>query len=75
MAPRMNQPDKKSVDLYAMTWRLPIIVWQTIFFVGPLVFMVAMSFFVVKNYRMVEAFEFTNWERCWAAAISGTAIC
>jgi spermidine/putrescine transport system permease protein len=59
----MNQPDKKSVDLYAMTWRLPIIVWQTIFFVGPLVFMVAMSFFLVRNYRMVEAFEFTNWER------------
>jgi spermidine/putrescine transport system permease protein len=57
----MNQPDKKSIDLYAMTWRLPIIVWQTIFFVGPLLFMVAMSFFVVKNYRMVEAFEFTNW--------------
>jgi spermidine/putrescine transport system permease protein len=59
----MNQPDKKSIDLYAMTWRLPIIVWQTIFFVGPLVFMVAMSFFVVKNYRMVEAFEFTNWAK------------
>jgi spermidine/putrescine transport system permease protein len=57
----MKQPDKKSIDLYAMTWRLPIIVWQTIFFVGPLLFMVAMSFFVVKNYRMVEAFEFTNW--------------
>jgi spermidine/putrescine transport system permease protein len=57
----MNQPDKKSIDLYAMTWRLPIIVWQTIFFVGPLLFMVAMSFFVVKNYRMIEAFEFTNW--------------
>jgi spermidine/putrescine transport system permease protein len=54
---------KKSLDLYAMTWRLPIIVWQTIFFVGPLLFMLAMSFFVVKNYRMVEAFEFTNWER------------
>jgi spermidine/putrescine transport system permease protein len=57
----MNQPDKKSIDFYAMTWRLPIIVWQTIFFVGPLLFMVAMSFFVVKNYRMIEAFEFTNW--------------
>jgi spermidine/putrescine transport system permease protein len=59
----MNPPEKKSLDLYAMTWRLPIIVWQTIFFVGPLLFMVAMSFFVVKNYRMVEAFESTNWEK------------
>ncbi len=46
-----------------MTWRLPIIFWQALFFIGPLVFMVAMSFFLVKNYRMVEAFEFKNWEK------------
>ena len=25
--------------------------------------MVAMSFFLVKNYRMTEAFEFVNWQR------------
>ncbi len=42
---------------------MPIIVWQVLFFVGPLLFMVAMSFFLVKNYRMVEAFEFKNWEK------------
>jgi len=57
----MTQPARKRFDAYAMTWRLPIIIWQLLFFVGPLLFMVAMSFFVVKNYRMVEAFEFTNW--------------
>lgn len=50
-------------DSYAMTWRLPIIVWQFIFFVGPVAFMVAMSFFLVKNYRMTEAFEFVNWSK------------
>ncbi len=44
-----------------MTWRLPVIVWQLLFFVGPLLFMIAMSFFLVKNYRMVEAFEMTSW--------------
>jgi spermidine/putrescine transport system permease protein len=54
---------KKRLDLYALTWRLPIIVWQLVFFVGPVLFMVAMSFFVVRNYRMMEAFEFANWER------------
>jgi len=48
---------------YRATWRLPIIVWQVLFFVGPLLFMVAMSFFLVKNYRMEEAFEFKNWEK------------
>jgi len=41
--------------------RLPVIVWQTLFFVGPLLFMVAMSFFIVRNYRMSEAFELKNW--------------
>ena len=46
---------------FALTFRLPIIVWQALFFLGPLVFMIAMSFFLVKNYRMVEAFEMKNW--------------
>ena len=54
---------KRKLDLYALTWRLPIIVWQFIFFVGPVLFMVAISFFVVKNYRMTEAFEFVNWQK------------
>ena len=43
--------------------RLPLIGWQTVFFFGPLLFMLAMSFFVVRNYRMQEAFEFSSWER------------
>ena len=50
-------------DAYALTWRMPVIVWQLLFFVGPLVFMIAMSFFLVKNYRMEEAFEMKNWVR------------
>ncbi len=57
-APKVKQ---SRFDLYAMTWRLPMIIWQVLFFVGPLLFMVAMSFFLVKNYRMVEAFEMKNW--------------
>ncbi len=56
-------PAKKSIDLYALTWRVPIILWQLLFFVGPVLFMVAISFFVVKNYRMTEAFEFVNWQK------------
>lgn len=50
-------------DLYALTWRLPIILWQLLFFVGPLLFMVAISFYLVRNYRMTEAFEFVNWQK------------
>ena len=56
-----QQPKLRNFDRYALTWRLPIIVWQGLFFIGPLLFMIAMSFFLVKNYRMIEAFEFVNW--------------
>ena len=38
-----------------------MLVWQTLFFIGPLIFMLAMTFFLVKNYRMTEAFEMQNW--------------
>ena len=36
-------------------------VWQSLFFIGPLIFMVIITFFLVKNYRMTEAFEMINW--------------
>ncbi|MEM9205880.1 MAG: ABC transporter permease [Pseudomonadota bacterium] len=58
-----SQSILKRFDAYAAFWRFPIIVWQAVFFIGPLIFLVAMSFFVVRNYRMQEAFEFRNWER------------
>ena len=56
-------PQQRRIDPYALTWRMPILVWQVLFFVGPLLFMIAMSFFLVKNYRMVEAFELKNWAK------------
>jgi len=59
---------KRKVDGFALTWRLPLLLWQTVFFVGPFLFMIAMSFFLVKNYRMTEAFEFVNWARMMGRA-------
>ncbi|MAS43130.1 MAG: spermidine/putrescine ABC transporter permease [Rhodobacteraceae bacterium] len=59
----MASDPKLRLDLYALSFRLPILVWQALFFVGPLAFMLAMSFFDVKNYRMVETFELKAWER------------
>ena len=58
--------NRKKIDAYALTWRLPVIIWQILFFVAPLIFMVAMSFFLVKNYRMIEAFEFVNWAKMFS---------
>ena len=60
------KPTKNKLNIYSLTFRLPIIIWQLIFFVGPVLFMVAMSFFLVKNYRMTEAFEFINWTKMFS---------
>lgn len=61
MAGPPSPPSRRAGSIYAWTWRLPMIVWQGLFFVGPLVFMIAMSFFIVKNYRMEPAFVLDNW--------------
>jgi spermidine/putrescine transport system permease protein len=50
-------------DYYAWFWRAPLLIWQVLFFVVPLAFMFAMSFWLVKNYRMTPAFAFDNWHR------------
>ncbi|MEL6198314.1 MAG: ABC transporter permease [Pseudomonadota bacterium] len=52
--------------LYPLAFRLPLIVWYGLFFIGPLLFTVVMSFFLVKNFRMVEAFETVNWARMFS---------
>jgi spermidine/putrescine transport system permease protein len=56
-------PIARRTDWYAISWRMPLLIWQGLFFIGPLLFMIAMSFFLVKNYRMEPAFELQNWIR------------
>jgi len=52
--------------IYAMTWRLPIILWQAAFFLVPLGFMVVMTFWAVKNYRMEPDFVMANWAKMFS---------
>lgn len=57
----MAPMQQKKFDAYALAWRMPMLIWQGLFFVGPLLFMFAMSFFLVKNYRMEPALQLSNW--------------
>ena len=52
--------------IYAMTRRLPIIIWQAAFFLVPLGFMVVMTFWAVKNYRMEPDFVLQNWDKMFS---------
>jgi spermidine/putrescine transport system permease protein len=42
---------------------VPVALWQCAFFVLPLVFLVVITFWKVKNFKLEPAFDFGNWEK------------
>jgi len=49
------------VSLYGLSFSLPLLIWQLLFFVFPLLFLVALSFWTVKNFVMSTDFDTVNW--------------
>ena len=66
-APRIATPKtekramRSRLSLYGLTFSLPLLIWQLLFFVFPLVFLVALSFWTVKNFTMRPDFDTVNW--------------
>ena len=54
---------RKSITLYGLTFSLPMLVWQLLFFLAPLLFLIALSFWTVKNFRMEPDFDAVNWAK------------
>ena len=42
---------------------MPLLLWQLLFFLFPLLFLVAISFWTVRNFQMTPDLNFGNWER------------
>lgn len=42
---------------------LPVLAWQIVFFAGPLLFLVVITFWQVKSFRLSPAFVLDNWEK------------
>ena len=53
-------------DGYALFWGLPLALWQGMFFLAPLAFLVVMTFWSVKNFRLEPDFDTVNWVRMWS---------
>ena len=54
---------RKSITLYGLTFSLPMLIWQVMFFLAPLIFLIALSFWTVKNFRVEPDFNPDNWTR------------
>jgi spermidine/putrescine transport system permease protein/putrescine transport system permease protein len=52
-----------------LTFSLPMLVWQVLFFLAPLVFLIALSFWTVRNFRMEPDFNPDNWFRMLGRAV------
>lgn len=42
---------------------LPVVLWQAVFFAAPLIFLVVVTFWQVKAFRLEPAFVLDNWSR------------
>ena len=60
---REGNSSRKSITLYGLTFSLPMLVWQLAFFLAPLLFLIALSFWSVRNFRMEPDFNPDNWVR------------
>lgn len=60
---------RRPITLYGLTFALPLLVWQVLFFVLPLAFLVALSFWSVKNFVMQPDFDPKNWVTIYGRAV------
>lgn len=58
---------RRRADSFALALGLPMVIWQTLFFLAALGFLVAMTFWTVKNFRLTPDFTFANWVKMYSA--------
>lgn len=63
----------KSGPGFALTWAMPPLVWQAAFFLGPLIVLVAMSFWSIQNFRLTPDFVSANWVHIYSARFFSSA--
>lgn len=64
LAPRRAGGSPAAVPVILGT---PVIVWQALFFAAPLVFLVVVTFWKVRSFKLEPAFVFDNWSKVLAS--------
>lgn len=56
-------------NLFSLTFSLPLLIWQLAFFLFPLAFLVALSFWTVRNFQMQPDFDTVNWVKIYSRSV------
>jgi spermidine/putrescine transport system permease protein len=67
-AQELRRPRGPSPGTLPAVLGVPVLAWQLVFFAGPLLFLVVVTFWRVQSFRLEPAFSFENWERILGAA-------
>lgn len=73
MADRSLSSARVSRIRFGVLLGAPTLIWQLCFFVVPLGFLVAMSFWSVRNFRLQPDFTFANWSTIFSAGFFQSA--
>jgi ABC-type spermidine/putrescine transport system permease subunit I len=66
-AEALRSAPKRTGRVYGLVLGLPMLIWQLLFFAAPLFFLVVMTFWLVKNFRLTPDFVFDNWTKLLGA--------
>jgi spermidine/putrescine transport system permease protein/putrescine transport system permease protein len=86
-APAGEDQPMRRIRWYGLALGAPMLLWQILFFAFPLLFLIALSFWQVRSFRLEPAFQSANWVRVlgsetfwltygrtWAYSAAATAI-
>lgn len=59
--------------LFYLSWGAPPLLWQLLFFVVPFGFLIAVTFWSVRNFRLTPNFVITNWTHILGAGFFRSA--
>jgi len=53
---------------FALFWGAPSLIWQSLFFLAPMGFLVAMTFWSVRSFKLTPDFTLANWKFIFGAS-------
>jgi spermidine/putrescine transport system permease protein len=68
-----NAQQRLSKLAYGALWSLPLPIWLVGFFLGPMILLVWLSFWEVRNFLLTPDFQLGNWEKMLSANYFWTA--
>ncbi|MCR9121356.1 MAG: ABC transporter permease [Phyllobacteriaceae bacterium] len=61
---REHQP-ARSVSAFSLAFSMPVVVWQALFFLLPLAFLLVLTLWTVQSFRLIPDLSAANWARVY----------